>query len=210
MVSKSTQRDFDFNSINCTTLQSANAQFSAPPIMQRELKSIHCNKRSNTSVDSLLRASDQSQTAKYSCCWGTWNKTKSHVKASPLRFCTFLPQFWSHPLGHFKGIFFSPPSQSDQNNFSTAYFNSHSLSLMFYLCDYVSWKNPQLVCTACQPRTGSKRNPSCFASSKHEIKRRGYFKTSSKSVLLNRILQWNATPSRKSSNKFFGRRNLSN
>lgn len=48
-----------------------------------------------------------------------------------------ITQFWSHPVGHFEGIFFSPPSQSNLNNFQLHILTLNP-SLMSYLCDYVS------------------------------------------------------------------------
>ena len=48
-----------------------------------------------------------------------------------------ITEFWSHPVGHFEGIFFSPPSQSNLNNFQL-HILTLNLSLMSYLCDYVS------------------------------------------------------------------------
>lgn len=67
-----------------------------------------------------------------------------------------ITQFWSHPVGHFEGIFFSPPSQSNLNNFQLHILTLNP-SLMSYLCDYVSLlakkkkKKKQAICTDCQP-----------------------------------------------------------
>lgn len=63
-----------------------------------------------------------------------------------------ITEFWSHPVGHFEGIFFSPPSQSNLNNFQL-HILTLNLSLMSYLCDYVSLhaKKKQPICTDCQP-----------------------------------------------------------
>ncbi len=62
-----------------------------------------------------------------------------------------IPEFWSHPVGHFEGIFFSLPSQSNLNNFHLHILTLNP-SLMSYLCDYVSLlAKKQPVCTDCQP-----------------------------------------------------------
>ena len=98
---------------------------------------------------------------------GPWNQNTKHKKTkkqkspdmseslSLVRVSHGITQFWSHPVGHFEGIFFSPQSQSNLNNFQLHILTLNP-SLMSYLCDYVSLlakkkKKKQAICTNCQP-----------------------------------------------------------
>lgn len=138
--------------------------------------------------------------------------------------CLTVSEFWSHPVGHFEGIFFSLPSQSNLNNFQL-HILTLNLSLMSYLCDYVSLLGKkQPICTDCQPLValssfflsslctvgtvfnffGGDQSKVPHASLQVNTKRRRWrnFKTLLKGVLLNLSLSWEASWRRSSLNKF--------